>query len=124
MDLSFKEQVSIVFHAKCLISNHGAGLTNMLFMEADTAVLEFRHYEDTHNNCYFSLASALNIKYFYQTCQSDYSINSNTPREIQKWSKKDYTLADFNNWTEYTHSNITVDLKKLELNLSSMLEFA
>lgn len=97
----------------------------MLFMEADTAVLEFRHQGDTHNNCYFSLASALNIKYFYQTCQSDYSGNTcNTPRELEKWSKTDYTLAEFNDWATYTHSNMIVDLKKLELNLSSMLEVA
>ncbi len=67
-DLSFDEQASIALNAKYLISNHGAGLTNMLFMESGTCVLELRKEDDCNNNCYFSLASALDLEYFYQTC--------------------------------------------------------
>jgi capsular polysaccharide biosynthesis protein len=69
-DLSFADQVRIVSQARYLVSNHGAGLTNMLFMAAGKSVLELRHRADRINNCYFTLASALNLNYFYQTCDS------------------------------------------------------
>ncbi len=69
-DHSFEQQVAIALDAQYLISNHGAGLTNMLFMKSGSSVLELRKSEDTHNNCYFSLASALHLKYFYQLCHS------------------------------------------------------
>ncbi|WP_378410517.1 glycosyltransferase family 61 protein [Rhodocytophaga aerolata] len=65
-DFSFEEQIAIMRQCKYLISMHGAGLTNMLFMPTNTCVLEFRPEGDESNLCYFSLASALNIFYFYQ----------------------------------------------------------
>jgi capsular polysaccharide biosynthesis protein len=70
-DYSFQEQVRIASGARDLISNHGTGLTNMLFMGPDTNVLELRHSTDRINNCYFTLASALNLKYFYQSCEPE-----------------------------------------------------
>lgn len=63
--LSFAEQQKLFAAADVLISNHGAGLTNMLFMQPDTKVIEIRNGNDNHNNCYFSLASALNLSYYY-----------------------------------------------------------
>lgn len=68
-DHSFAEQVRIASGVRYLISNHGAGLTNMLFMSPGTNVLELRHATDRINNCYFTLASALNLNYFYQSCE-------------------------------------------------------
>ncbi|HSS20767.1 MAG TPA: glycosyltransferase family 61 protein [Pyrinomonadaceae bacterium] len=72
-ELSFAEQVKLAARARYLISNHGAGLTNMLFMNSGASVLELRHANDAINNCYFTLAAALKLNYFYQTCkpQSD-----------------------------------------------------
>lgn len=67
---SFADQVRITSGARYLISNHGAGLTNILFMSPGTKVLELRHATDNINNCYFTLASALNLDYFYQRCES------------------------------------------------------
>jgi capsular polysaccharide biosynthesis protein len=69
-DLSFAQQARIFSGARYLVSNHGAGLTNMLFMTAGASVLELRHETDAVNNCYFTLASALGLNYFYQTCAS------------------------------------------------------
>jgi capsular polysaccharide biosynthesis protein len=69
-DLSFEQQVKIFSKARFLVSNHGAGLTNMLFMPQGAGVLELRHHQDCINNCYFTLSSALDLNYFYQTCQS------------------------------------------------------
>ncbi len=70
-DCSFEQQVKIALDARYLISNHGAGLTNILFMKSGSSVFELRKKSDKSNNCYFSLASALNLKYFYQLCDSE-----------------------------------------------------
>jgi capsular polysaccharide biosynthesis protein len=96
-ELSFMEQATLCSRAHFLIGNHGAGLTNMLFMASGGSVLEFRKKADAKNNCYFSLASALGLDYFYQTCSSD------TPEE-------DPNTAD-----------IIVDVSALERNLDLML---
>ena len=68
-DLSFEEQVQLSSRARYIVSNHGAGLTNILFMRDGGSVLELRHQSDCINNCYFTLASALDLDYFYQTCE-------------------------------------------------------
>lgn len=67
-DLSFDQQVRICSRARYVVSNHGAGLTNTLFMRDGGSVLELRHQTDCINNCFFTLASALDLNYFYQTC--------------------------------------------------------
>lgn len=67
-NLSFREQRNLFSQTKVLVSNHGAGLTNMIFMPKDSSILELRYKDDNHNNCYFSLASALGINYYYQQC--------------------------------------------------------
>lgn len=64
-DLNFKEQYTIVAEADLLISLHGAGLTHMLWMNENSKILEIRSQNDSKNNCYFSLASDLNLKYYY-----------------------------------------------------------
>jgi capsular polysaccharide biosynthesis protein len=68
---TFEEQVETASRARLLVSNHGAGLTNMLFAREGARVLELRHQTDSVNNCYFTMASALGLEYFYQTCPSD-----------------------------------------------------
>ena len=68
---TFEEQVEMASRARLLVSNHGAGLTNMLFLREGARVLELRHRTDGVNNCYFTMASALGLEYFYQTCPSD-----------------------------------------------------
>jgi hypothetical protein len=68
--LSLADQIRIASQARYLISNHGAGLTNMLFMRPGGHVFELRHRGDRINNCYFALASALELHYWYQTCAS------------------------------------------------------
>jgi capsular polysaccharide biosynthesis protein len=66
----FEDQVAILSKARYVASNHGAGLTNMLFMRPGGRVLELRREGDAHNNCFFTLASALKLDYFYQLCGS------------------------------------------------------
>jgi Capsular polysaccharide biosynthesis protein len=67
-ELSFAKQVQVCSRSRYIVSNHGAGLTNMLFMQDGGSVLELRHEADCINNCYFTLSSALDFNYFYQTC--------------------------------------------------------
>ena len=68
---SLEQQIAIALDAQYMISNHGGGLTNILFMKSGSSVLELRQSGDSHNNCYFSLASALYLKYYYQLCHSE-----------------------------------------------------
>ena len=42
----------------------------MLFMRPGSHVLELRHQSDGLSNCYFTMASALELHYSYQTCAS------------------------------------------------------
>jgi capsular polysaccharide biosynthesis protein len=64
----FAEQVRIAQGARFLVSNHGAGLTNMLFMPEGGSVLELRRAGERERNWFFNLASAMRLKYFYQNC--------------------------------------------------------
>lgn len=78
-ELSFEQQVQTFSRAQYIVSNHGAGLTNMLFMKHGGSVLELRHKLDHINNCYFTLSSALDLNYFYQTCEpSSVDLNPHT----------------------------------------------
>jgi capsular polysaccharide biosynthesis protein len=63
--LTFEEQVRLIGKAEAIAGLHGAGLTNMLFMRAGCKVVEIRRDGDAHNNCFFSLASSLDLPYFY-----------------------------------------------------------
>jgi capsular polysaccharide biosynthesis protein len=76
--LSFEEQRSLASSAVWLIGQHGAGLTNMVFMEQESNVLELRKTGDTTNNCYFSLASALNLNYHYLQCDGENDSDHNS----------------------------------------------
>ncbi|PSL48327.1 uncharacterized protein DUF563 [Chitinophaga niastensis] len=64
-DYSFEKQLEIMSRTKVLAGLHGAGLTNMLFMPPNGRILELRNEGDDHNNCFFSLASAVDQDYFY-----------------------------------------------------------
>lgn len=67
-EMSFTEQIKLFRQIKYLVTNHGAGLSNMVFMAAGTNVLELRKNDDDHSNCYYSLASSLDLNYYYLKC--------------------------------------------------------
>jgi hypothetical protein len=86
---NFLEQLAIFSQTKYLISIHGAGLTNMLFMPEKSAVLELRVDRPQINNCYYALASALGLNYYYQKPAKEEITNSTnlltiTPEELKK----------------------------------------
>jgi len=62
---TFSEQVDICQSSEILAGLHGAGLTNMMFMPRGGKVIEIRRGGDDHSNCYFSLASIMDHKYYY-----------------------------------------------------------
>jgi len=64
-DLPFAAQVKLVAETQTLVSNHGAGLTNLMFQVPGTQVVEIRLRGDAANNCYYSLASAVGVDYHY-----------------------------------------------------------
>ena len=66
-DHNFEEQVSLAKNAQVIISSHGANLTNALFMQENTRVLELIR-EDSPNFCYWALCNVVNVKYYYQLC--------------------------------------------------------
>ncbi len=64
----FEEQVRLSASARHLVSNHGAGLTNILFMPRGGSVLELRREGERERNWFFNLASAAGVRYYYQPC--------------------------------------------------------
>jgi capsular polysaccharide biosynthesis protein len=64
-DMSFIDQCTLAYQTEVLIGNHGAGLSNMLFMKPNSSIIEIRRENDDHNNCFFSLANTLNFDYYY-----------------------------------------------------------
>lgn len=72
-DFGFWEQVSIMFHTRTLVSIHGAGLTNQLFMPPGGQVLELHKQigiEETFNYMYMKLAFILNHQYRNLFCEA------------------------------------------------------
>ncbi|HLD76796.1 MAG TPA: glycosyltransferase 61 family protein [Rickettsiales bacterium] len=64
---SYDEQIAIMKEAKYVISPHGAGLTNILFMKKNSSILEIapEPHPEKQLSDYYKLASFLGINYFY-----------------------------------------------------------
>ncbi|RZJ87842.1 MAG: glycosyltransferase family 61 protein, partial [Hymenobacter sp.] len=65
--MSFLEQVQLMRETKVFLGVHGAGMTNMLFLQPDTAVIELLN-EEHGDLCYFRLASCISLPYFWIPC--------------------------------------------------------
>jgi capsular polysaccharide biosynthesis protein len=99
-DYNFAKQVELMSETRSIIGLHGAGLTNILFMQSGGQILEIRNKEDNHNNCYFSLASALNIDYYYQICNGNGADTHVVNVEVDlEELKKNLALMD-GKWTD------------------------
>lgn len=77
-DYSLEDQIKIMYNCKNLIGLHGANLTNLMFMNPNSNILELRNEGDIQNNYYFLLASSFNLNYFYLQCKSANVLNKQT----------------------------------------------
>ncbi len=70
----FLEQVTIFSQVKYLVGAHGSGLTNLLFMEKKTSVLELHKNKtnelDHPSPLFWYMAEALEINYYHQVCET------------------------------------------------------
>lgn len=65
-DLEIQQQIELFSQTSHLLSIHGAGLTNLVFMPPNSKVIEIRHEEINHMlNCFHTLAHTFNIDYYY-----------------------------------------------------------
>lgn len=69
--INFKEQVEIVSSSSILVSLHGAALTNMMFMNSGSTIIEFLPKEIMNDKCYFILAGTMKLNYYYLSCNMD-----------------------------------------------------
>ncbi|WP_373396861.1 glycosyltransferase family 61 protein [Algoriphagus halophilus] len=69
--LSLKEQIFLMSETKTLVALHGTGLTNMLFLPETSQVLELRNQDSSNSLCYYNLANALGLDYYYTQNQGD-----------------------------------------------------
>ena len=90
-DYSFNEQIEFLSKADILVSIHGAALTNMLWMPRGSKILEIRLKNDFVNNCYFSLASSLELEYYYFLAN---------PNDINKSTQLTDFIIDTHNFKE------------------------
>jgi capsular polysaccharide biosynthesis protein len=69
-DCTLDEQMQLMNESKMVISCHGAGLTNIMFMQKGQTVIELK---EKNNNywCYFSLARVFGLNYNYILCKGD-----------------------------------------------------
>ena len=84
-DYSLEEQIILLSEAKVIISAHGAGLTNIIFMNKETTVIELKAYNNDYW-CFYSLARLSGLKYKYLLCESDHynHRNANIRVDISK----------------------------------------
>ena len=95
-DYSFADQISISNQASCLISCHGAGLANILFMQKNSFVLELIN-ENLIRPHFYILASGASVNYLQRKCQQT--------------SQKNFE----------ENADITVDIAGLEADLQIMI---
>ena len=95
-NLTFREQINLFSKCKILISIHGAGLTNCLFMQKNTYMLEFYKKETFINYCFERMANELEINYKRQFCEG--GMNKETHVDITD------LIVDIDNVEKYLNS--------------------
>lgn len=73
-NFTFLEQVAVFSQVKYLVGTHGSGLTNLLFMQENTSVLELHKSKtnelDHPSPLFWYMAHALEINYYHQLCET------------------------------------------------------
>lgn len=84
-ELSVKEQASLLSSSEIVVSGHGAALTNLIFCQEGTKVLEMFHSNNIHP-MYWGISNLLNLDYHY--------IKSTTPDNKVISSNDDGNFSD------------------------------
>jgi len=98
--LSIDEQMQLANSASIMVAIHGAGLANAIFMQSNTAVLEFRRDKVYHNQCYWHLSSSVGQKFYYLFGQPD---SDNVIEGLDA-------------------CNLTIPIKQLQLTIAQMIK--
>ena len=110
-DYSFEEKIKICSQSEIAIGMHGAGLTHMIFLPDDSFILDLR-LRTPHNSCFFNLANALNLNYYYLFCKYD----------SEEMDEREDNIELFSHIRELeSHNPILVDLSALEQVLDRMV---
>ena len=64
-DLNILNKINLLQKTKVLAGSHSSGLTNMLFMNPGSKIIDIRDPRDKIKNAFFTMASELNLEYFY-----------------------------------------------------------
>lgn len=110
-NLSIWDQIMYINHVDILFTNHGAGFSNVLFMEPGKIALEFLETDFAHYANPFphwKLAAAVDVHYAYQLCDSDKT--KHIPYKPLKITTGDERI-------EHVDRNITVNIAELEKNI-------
>lgn len=68
--LSLVEKIALISNCRVLAGTHGSGHSNMLFMKKNSIIIDVRDPNDNIKNAFFSLASELDLNYFYMERES------------------------------------------------------
>jgi hypothetical protein len=115
--LSIWDQIIYMNNTDILFTNHGAGFSNVIFMEPNKIALEFLEKDFAHYANPFphwKLASAVNVHYAYQLCRSDKT------KDIPYIPLKHTTGEER---IEHVDRNIQVNLDGLEKNIKFCEEY-
>ena len=80
-DYSFEEHIKIFSQSEVIISVHGAGLSNMIFMPENSYVLELQR-RMPEATAYSALANCLNFNYYYVFCEHATELVGERPEDV------------------------------------------
>ena len=63
--LSWDDQMAVMASSELIVSIHGSGLANMMAMPASGKVVEIRESTDNYRHCFWTMASSLDLPYYY-----------------------------------------------------------
>jgi capsular polysaccharide biosynthesis protein len=74
-EYEFWKQVQLMQHAKIVIGLSGAGLSNILFMQKGSHVINFSHI-NLHEFCFYNVANCMDVNYAHILCQGNQKANA------------------------------------------------
>jgi len=93
-------QMETAANAGYMISNHGGGMANAFMMQPGSRLLEMRAESGYMPNCFYTLASAANLPFYYLLCELvSHKDTAHRTDLIVDPSSLDYVLDEMTNTT-------------------------